>query len=123
MERGLDTTAVESVLGVCQIPPKIAAKTQYMNRIPIRVLKRPKVAFSVVIVLLIVVAWAPWITDDYARTTVVENLGGPDATYYYLGENVTIKEIPITTIKIPFVVLVYFPSEAMFIVPFWGGML
>ncbi len=119
MERGLDTAA-ESVLRVCQIPPKIAAKTHYMNRIPIRVLKRPKVVFSVVVVLLIMVAWAPWITDDFAQTAVVESLGGPDATYYYLGEYVTIKDIPITTVRVPFAVLVYFPGEAMYIVPFWG---
>ena len=123
MEKRLDAIGSKAVLRVCQIPPKIAAKTHYMSGGSIRVLKRSKAVFSVLIVLLIVVAWAPWITDDYAQTTVVEGLGGPDATYYYLGENVTIKEIPITTVKIPFAVLVYFPSEAMFIVPFWGGML
>jgi hypothetical protein len=120
LEKRLGINAAESVLGVCQIPPKIAGKIHYMNGGRIRVLKRPKVVFSVAIVLLIVIAWAPWITDDYARTTVVQNLGGPDAAFYYLGENVTIKEIPITTVRVPFAVLVYFPGEAMFIVPFWG---
>ncbi len=123
MEKRLGTNAAESVLGVCQIPPTIAAKTHYMNGGRIRLLKRPKAVFSVVLVLLIVIAWAPWITDDYAQTIVVEGLGGPDATYYYLGENVTIKDIPITTVRVPFAVLVYFPSEAMFTVPFWGGVL
>ncbi|MFX0025383.1 MAG: hypothetical protein ACFE8M_03150 [Candidatus Hermodarchaeota archaeon] len=66
------------------------------------------------------VAWAPWITEDYAYDLVMEHLGGRDSEYNYLGEMISLKDIPKTFIKLPFVSLVYFPGEAMYIVSFFG---
>ena len=54
---------------------------------------------------------------------MIQSLGGPDAMYLYLGENVTIQDIPLFMTRVPFAMLVYFPGEAMFVVPFWGGVL
>lgn len=73
--------------------------------------------------LLSILAWSPWITNQYAITAVIDNLGGPDATYDYLGENITLKEISTSVVAVPFFKLVYFPGEAMYIVTFWGGVL
>ncbi|MCK5239984.1 MAG: hypothetical protein KAR33_10575 [Candidatus Thorarchaeota archaeon] len=73
--------------------------------------------------LLSIIAWSPWITNQYAIETVIDNLGGPDATYNYLGENITLQEIPTSVATVPFFRLVYFPGEAMYIVTFWGGVL
>jgi hypothetical protein len=74
-------------------------------------------------ILLGILAWSPWISDQYAVTAVVDSLGGPDATYNYLGENVTVGSIPTHIVDVPFGKFVYFPGEAMYIVPFWGGVL
>ena len=65
-------------------------------------------------------AWAPWITDDYAASAVITHLGGPDQDYDYLGETLQLKDVPTTFVRVPFGAIVYFPSEAMFIVTFWG---
>lgn len=74
-------------------------------------------------VLLSILAWSPWISDQYAISTVIDSLGGPDASYNYLGENITLQEISTSVVAVPFFKLVYFPSEAMYIVTFWGGVL
>ncbi|MFX0064264.1 MAG: hypothetical protein ACFFC7_18990 [Candidatus Hermodarchaeota archaeon] len=65
-------------------------------------------------------AWAPWITEEYAYNRVIDHLGGPNASYDYLGETMPVKDVPKTFVKLPFVSLVYFPSEAMYIVTFYG---
>jgi len=65
-------------------------------------------------------AWSPWITEEYAINKVINHLGGPDTEYVYLGENMTLSEIPKNAVKVPFVTLVYFPGEAMYIVTFFG---
>ncbi len=108
---------------ICRIPPKPTVRTHYLNHGTIKFMKQRKVITFMIVVLIGVTAWAPWITEDYARTAVVESLGGEDAQYFYLGENVTISEIPIRTVRVPFAILVYFPSEAMFIVTFWGAVI
>ena len=46
------------------------------------------------IVLLFMLFWAPWITDDYAIDKVVEKLGGPDTRFDYLGQDMVVKDIP-----------------------------
>jgi hypothetical protein len=86
---------------------------------------RPRIWGSLFIlgILLGILAWSPWITDQYAVEAVVDSLGGPDATYNYLGQNVTVGSIPTHVLDVPFGKFVYFPGEAMFIVPFWGGVL
>ncbi|NHJ12746.1 MAG: hypothetical protein EAX95_03680 [Candidatus Thorarchaeota archaeon] len=70
-----------------------------------------------------ILAWAPWITDEYAINVVTESLGGADAMYNYLGESMPLDEVPKNVVRVPFVALVYFPSEAVYIVTFWGGVL
>jgi hypothetical protein len=60
------------------------------------------------------------LTESYAITAVVENLGGPDQEYNYLGELMPVGDIPKNAVRVPFGFLVYFPSEAMYIVTFWG---
>lgn len=76
-----------------------------------------------VVAILGVLAWAPWITEEYAINKVAEKLGGPDSRFNYLGEEVTVKEVPKNVVWFPFVKAVYFPSEAMFIVTFYGRVL
>jgi len=70
-----------------------------------------------------ILGWSPWITNDYATTVVIEFLGGPDQEYNYLGDMIPLGDIPKTVVRMPFGALVYFPSEAMFIVTFCGGVL
>ena len=70
---------------------------------------------------LLLMAWAPWFTEEYAINKVTEKLGGPDAQFGYLGETMAVKDVPKNVVKVPFVSLVYFPSEAMYIVTFYGG--
>ena len=108
---------------VCRIPPKMTTTTYRFNTGIPGFVKHHKVATSAAVILLLTMAWSPWITPEYAENAVIDCLGGPDASFNYLGENVTIKDIPVYTTRIPFVMLVYFPGEAMYIVPFWGGVL
>lgn len=79
--------------------------------------------FIIVVVIVAILAWSPWITDDYATTVVIEFLGGPNQDYNYLGDVIPLRDVPKTIVRVPFGSLVYFPSEAMFIVTFWGGVL
>jgi len=70
-----------------------------------------------------VFAWSPWLSDNYAVYAVIEDLGGPNQEYNYLGEMVPVGDIPMNVVRIPFGALVYFPGEAMYIVTFWGWVL
>lgn len=72
-------------------------------------------------VLVLLVMWAPWITDEFATNQVIGMLGGPDARFDYLGENVAVKDIPKNVVWMPFVRAVYFPSEVVWFVTFYGG--
>jgi hypothetical protein len=65
--------------------------------------------------LVLVVMWAPWITDEYAINQVVDMLGGPDARFEYLGENMAVKDVPKSVVWMPFARAVYFPSEAVLV--------
>ena len=88
--------------------------------------RREVFIISILVIGFIVVsliAWAPWITEDYAYTRVMEHLGGSDASFNYLGETMPVKNVPKSFKKLPFIFLVYFPGEAMFIVTFYGGVI
>ena len=74
----------------------------------------------VVLLLVILTAWAPWLTDEFAISMVVEKLGGQDRKYDYLGEEMPLRDVPKSVIRIPFGALVYFPSEVVYIVTFFG---
>ena len=47
-------------------------------------------------VVLIVLAWAPWLTEEFALSLVVRHLGGEAAEFFYLGETMTVGEVPKT---------------------------
>lgn len=83
-------------------------------------LKRHKIAI-VLITILALLAWAPWITDQSAMDRVVQLLGGPDAQFTYLGESMAVKDIPKRVQWFPFLKYVTFPSEAGWFVTFWGA--
>ena len=85
-----------------------------------RLISRRQGLIITVLTLLALFAWSPWLTESYATTAVVENLGGPDQEYNYLGEMIPVEDIPKNVVRVPFGVLVYFPGEAMYIVTFWG---
>ena len=84
---------------------------------------RTRVFIFAIIVIAAMFAWSPWLTDEYSISLVVESLGGPDYEYDYLGEMIPLRDVPKTVVRVPFGALVYFPSEAMYIVTFWGGVL
>ena len=57
--------------------------------------RRPFVIVAVTaFAVLVVLAWAPWVTNDYAVGKVVEKLGGLDIRFNYLEQDMTIKDIP-----------------------------
>jgi hypothetical protein len=73
---------------------------------------------TVGIIAVGIIGWAPWITEAQAYNLVMEKLGGPDELYYYLGEMMQLKDVPKTFVKFPFISLVYFPGEAVYVVTF-----
>ena len=75
------------------------------------------------IALVTVLAGAPWVTDDFATARVVEELGGENTPFTYLGVTMPVRDVQKDLVRIPFGALVYFPSEAMFIVTFFGVVL
>ena len=83
-------------------------------------LRSNKTKLILVIMVLGFVAWAPWMTDDYAIDQVTEHLGGPDELFDYIGDTMPVSSVPKSVVRVPFGSLVYFPSEARFRVTFWG---
>ena len=81
--------------------------------------KRVFLAITFFVVLLL--AWAPWITDSYAVGRVIEKLGGPEARFNYLGEEMAVKDAPTEVHWLPFCRFVTFPSEGGWFVTFWGA--
>ncbi len=67
----------------------------------------------------VILAWAPWITEERAFELVTNHLGA-DSAYTYLGETMTVREVPKSFVKLPFIALVYLPGEAVYIVTFFG---
>jgi hypothetical protein len=88
-----------------------------------RLVRRRKVYITLLLAVVLVTAWSPWITDEYAINAVVDVLGGPDRIYDYLGTPTLLGDVPKTVVRVPFAALVCFPSEAMYVVTFWGGVL
>ena len=85
----------------------------------VRIRKRGKIILILVGVLFLLV-WAPWITDDYAINKVVERLGGPDTRFNYLGQDMAVKDVPKVVGWWPFGRYVTFPGEAGWFVSFYG---
>ena len=82
--------------------------------------KRGKTIILTIVLILILLVWAPWITDDYAINKVVEKLGGPDTRFTYLGQDMAVKDIPIEVGWWPFGRYVTFPGEAGWYVSILG---
>ena len=73
---------------------------------------RPFVIVAVTaFVILVVLAWAPWVINDYAVGKVVGKLEGPDTRFNYLGQDLAIKDIQKKS-WLPFGRYVVFPAEA-----------
>jgi len=85
----------------------------------VRMTKKRIVVFAVLL-LVVLTAWAPWLTDDFAISRVVEKLGGQGHPYNYLGEVMPLGDVPKSVIRVPFGALVYFPSEAVYFVTLFG---
>jgi len=83
-------------------------------------LTKKRIVVSAVFLLVTLTAWAPWLTDDFAIAQVVDKLGGPNRQYNYLGEVMPLRNVPKSVVRIPFGALVYFPSEAVYLVTFFG---
>ncbi len=90
-------------------------------------IRRNKILVSVLVLVCLVsvglIGWAPWVTEEYAIARVMEHLGGPTALFNYLGEPMPVRNVPMSFKKLPFVSLVYFPGEAIFMVTFFGSVI
>ena len=86
----------------------------------IRIKRRGKTIILAIVLILLLLVWAPWITDDYAKNKVVEKLGGPETRFNYLGQDMAVKDIPIEVGWFPFGRYVTFPGEAGWFVSFYG---
>ena len=86
-------------------------------------MNKRNVIILMVLIVVGLVAWAPWITEEYAYGKVMEHLGGPDILFNYLGETMPLREVPKSFVKFPFISTVYFPSEAMFMITFYGSVI
>lgn len=86
-------------------------------------MKRKAIVAISIISVLPILAWCPWITDAYATDRVVDHLGGNDTKFMYLGEEMTVRDVPKGVIWYPFAKAVYFPSEAVWFVTFYGGII
>jgi len=87
----------------------------------VRIKKRGKTIILTIVLILLLLVWAPWITKDYAINKVVEKLGGPDTRFNHLGQDVAVKDIPIEVGWFPFGRYVTFPGEAGWFVSFYGN--
>ncbi len=79
------------------------------------------VVVAVAVAAVGLLAWAPWLSDDYVVECVVEKLGGSDVHFNYLGEDMAIKDIPKKVSWFPFGRYVTFSGEADWFVSFYGN--
>ena len=78
-----------------------------------------KIVIIAVVAVVVLLVWAPWITNDYAVNKVAEKLGGPDAHFNYLHQDMAVKDIPKQVDWFPFGRFVTFPGEAGWFVSFY----
>ena len=79
------------------------------------------IAVAVAVAVTFMLAWAPWVTDDYAIDKVVEKLGGSETRFNYLGQDLAVKDIPKEISWLPFGRYLTFPGEAGWYVSFYGS--
>lgn len=82
--------------------------------------RRKTLIASVAFVIILMMAWPPWITEGYVVDLVTDHLESENDTYDYLGNLTKIENIPKTSVKILFGVLIYLPGEAVFFVISFG---
>ena len=67
-------------------------------------IRRNKIILSVLVAVVLIVvsliAWAPWITEEYAYAKAMEHLGRPDALFNYLGETMPMRDVQVLQ-KVP----------------------
>ena len=80
-----------------------------------------KIVIIAVVAVVVLLVWAPWITNDYAVNKVVEKLGGTDAHFSYLNQDMAVKDIPKQVDWFPFGRFVTFSGEAGWFVSFYGN--
>ena len=73
--------------------------------------------------MLILLAWAPWINDNYAIDKVIKDYGGSDKPFNDFHGAKTIGEANFTVSWFPFSRVVGVPSEAVWFVTFYGGVI
>ena len=83
-------------------------------------LVKKRVAALGILLVVVITAWAPWLTNDFAISRVVDKLGGQDHPYNYLGKAMPLSDVPKAVVRLPFCALVYFPGEAVYVVTFFG---
>jgi len=82
--------------------------------------KKILIGIGVLAIIVFLLAWAPWITNECAINKVVEKLGGPDAQFFYLTETMVVRDIPKEVNWFPFSRFVTFPGEAGWFVSFYN---
>ena len=80
-----------------------------------------KITVVAILLIILILCWAPWVTEEYAVSRVVERLGGPETQFDYLGETLVVRDIPKKVSWFPFGRFVYFPGEAGWFVSFYGS--
>ena len=83
-------------------------------------LVKKRVAALGILLVVVITAWAPWLTNDFAISRVVDKLGGQNRSYNYLGKAMPLSDVPKAVVRLPFCALVYFPGEAVYVVTFFG---
>lgn len=79
-----------------------------------------KAIILITVAIVFLLAWAPWITDDYSINKVIEKLGGSETRFNYLHQDMAVKDIPKEVGWFPFGRYVTFPGEAGWFVSFYG---
>jgi hypothetical protein len=79
-----------------------------------------KIVIIVIFLVLAVLAWAPWLSNEEAIGLVVAAMGGPDADFHYIGETMPLGEVIKEIAWIPFGRYVTLPGEGWF-VTFYSG--
>lgn len=70
-----------------------------------------KIVLAIIMSTILLLAWAPWVTEEYTINKVTEKLGGPDAAFNYLDKTMPMKDIPKKVAWFLFVRAVYFPAD------------
>lgn len=78
-------------------------------------------AIVVAFIIVALLVWAPWITNDFAVKKVVEKLGGTEARFSYLNQDMAVKDILKQVNWIPFGRYIIFPGESGWFVSFYGS--